>query len=71
MKQAATAILLIALSTPVLADKGYCADIAGIAHTIMEVRQNGTAMSKLFEVVGEDTILKVIIVNAYESRRYV
>jgi len=62
--------LLIAVSTPALAEKDYCGYISSISKTIMKARQKGLSMQQVIEIVGSDTLLKEIVVSAYNKQRY-
>ena len=70
MNQVAAAILLIALSAPTLADENLCKRTAGAADIIMEMRQEGAEQHKLLGFAGTNTLLRQIIVQAYQVRQH-
>jgi hypothetical protein len=58
-------------TTPALAeDKPSCSDLAGLAQTIMEVRQNGVDMVKVMEVAGDTELYRQLIIMAYEQPKF-
>ena len=70
--RALTLALLIALSTPALSavTPELCSDLSDTAGTIMQKRQEGVAMVRIMDLMGDSKIMQEIVVEAYEVRRH-
>ena len=67
----ATLALLMALSVPAQAEPASCQQIAELAKSIMTARQKGVSMSKVMEIAGDNKLFKEMMVDAYETGRYI
>jgi len=70
--KALTIALLIALSSPALAalTPELCSKLSDTAGTIMQKRQEGVAMGRIMDLMGDSKIMQEIVVEAYEVRRH-
>jgi len=70
--RALTLALLIALSSPALAavTPKLCSDLSETAATIMQKRQEGVAMVRIMDLMGDSATLSAIVIEAYEVRRH-
>ena len=70
--KALTLALLIALSTPTFAalTPELCSKLSDTAGTIMQKRQEGVAMGRIMDLMGDSKIMQEIVVEAYEVRRH-
>jgi len=70
--KAITMALLIALSTPALSavTPKLCSDLSETAGTIMQKRQEGVAMVRIMDLMGDSATLRSIVIEAYEVRRH-
>ena len=70
--KALTLALLIALSTPVFAavTPELCSKLSDTAGTIMQKRQEGVAMGRIMDLMGESATLRSMVIEAYEVRRH-
>ena len=63
--------LMMALSVPAQADESYCDQISELAEGIMSSRQGGVSMAKAMEIAGDNKLFKGMMVDAYETGRYI
>ena len=74
MKVLLTAIFILAMAMPVMADDVHeaCTELAKLAEVVMEKRQEGVAMPEMMAVVTdpEHDLIRTMIVNAYEEPRW-
>ena len=70
--KALTLALLIALSSPALATltPELCSNLSETAGTIMQKRQEGVAMVRIMDLMGDSATLQSMVVEAYEVRRH-
>jgi hypothetical protein len=66
--------LLIAVTAALMMSsaqaKEPCAVLGELARTVMDSRQLGVALSKLMDIVKDDSLSKRIVLDAYEQPRY-
>ena len=67
----ATLTLSMALSLPAQADESYCDQISELAEAMMSSRQAGVSMAKAMKVTGDNKLFKGMMVDAYETGRYI
>jgi len=60
----------MALSVPALAEKSVCKQVANLAENMMEARQIGVSMVDAMGAAGDSAIIKRMVVEAYEVRRF-
>lgn len=74
MKTLITAIALTLAATTAQAEglnaDEICPKLSEIAASFMEARQSGISMAKLMEIAGDSTLLKAMVVDAFEVSRY-
>ena len=69
---ASTLAVLMALSTPALAEKelASCEQIAGLAESMMSARQSGVSMVDAMGTAGDSAMIEKMVIDAYEVHRF-
>ena len=75
MKVLLTAIFILAMAMPVMAEEDahtICSAWGALAESVMQGRQNGVPMQAMIEVLidPEDVVINRMMIEAYETSRF-